>query len=100
MFFLLEEGKRAKEVQASPMRGNEGENTRRENRKVKGRETGRVQEEKRANRNRGASVTVSPYSSVNVSPTALEGKRAKRLSETGHAEKRKQTGSKGRENRK
>ena len=44
MLLLLQEGRRAKEVQASPMRGNEGENTMRENRKVKGRETGRVQE--------------------------------------------------------
>ena len=58
MCSLLKEGKRAKEAEASPMRGNEGENIMRENRKVKGRETGRVQEGKRANRNGGASVTV------------------------------------------
>ena len=51
MFCLLKEGKRAKEAEASPMRGNEGESTMRENRKVKGRETGRVQEGKRVNRN-------------------------------------------------
>ena len=70
MLLLLKEGKRAEEVQASPVRGNNGENTMRGNTKVKGRETGRVQEGKRANRNGGASVTVSPYSSVTVSPTA------------------------------
>ena len=70
MFFLLKEGKRAKEAEASPMRGNKGEHIMRENRKVKGRETGRVQEGKRANRNGGASVTVSPYSSVTVFPTS------------------------------
>ena len=70
MFLLLKEGKRAKEVQASPMRENEGENTMKGNRKVKGRETGRVQEGKQANRSGGASVTVSPYSSVTVFPTA------------------------------
>ena len=70
MLFLLKDWKRAKEVQASLMREHEGEITMRGNRKVKGRGTGRVQEGKRANRNGGASVTVSPYSSVTVSPTA------------------------------
>ena len=45
MVLLLKEGKRAKELQASPMRRNIGENTVRGNRKVKGRETRRFRRE-------------------------------------------------------
>ena len=86
MLLLLKEGNRAKEVQASPMRGNERENTTRGNRESKGRETGRFRRGNKQSEGWGAFVTVSFDSSVTVSPTAREGKQAKRLPETGNTE--------------
>ena len=68
MLLLLKGGNQAKEVQASPMRGNEGEKPTRGNRKVKVRETGRETGET-SNRSGGAPVIVPSYSSGAVSPT-------------------------------
>ena len=80
------------------MKGNEGENTTRGNRKVSGRETGRF---RRGNKQSeggwvSAFVTVSFQSSVTVSPPLEKGNSSRMMSENENTEKRKKTGSKGR----
>ena len=82
------------------MKGNEGENTTRGNRKVSGRETGRFRRGNKQSEGGGAFVTVSFQSSVTVSPPLEKGNSSRMMSENENTEKRKKTGSKGRGNKK
>ena len=83
------------------MKGNEGENTTRVNRKVSGRETGRFRRENKQSEGGGRFCDrFSFQSSVTVSPPFEKGNSSRMMSEDENTEKRKKTGSKGRGNRK